>query len=263
MKNIFYILIAVATFSSCQKDIDLDLNSANPSIVIESNYAAEDSTVRVRITKTVNYFGSEAVPTVDNATVTITDQNGVSQSVPFLASGDYILSNYAPQFNTTYSLNVVAEGISYTAISKMASPVIMDPIEFDWFEGGFGFDEGFVMVINFLDPADTVNFYAARFTVNGTVFDRLNEGFTQDDALTDGNYQSRPLFGGPQVDSMDVVGLELLSIDEAIYNYLNEAASIVGGSTSAAPGNPTSNWDNDALGYFSAYSSSREEVTLP
>lgn len=263
MKNRFYILIAIAVFSSCQKDIDLDLNSSNPSIVIESNYAAEDSTVRVRITKTVNYFGSETVPTVDNATVTITDQNGVSQSVPFSADGDYILSNYAPQFSTTYSLNVVAEGVSYTAISKMASPVIMDAIEYDWFTGGFGFDEGFVMVINFLDPADTVNFYAARFTVNGTVFDRLNEGFTQDDVLTDGNYQSRPLFGGPQVDSLDTVGLELLSIDKAIYNYLNEAASIVGGSSSAAPGNPTSNWDNGALGYFSAYSSSREEVVLP
>lgn len=263
MKKIIYILIAVLAFSSCQKDIDLDLNSANPIIVIESNYAAEDSTVNVRITKTVNYFGSQIVPTVDNATVTITDENGVSQSVPFSASGDYILTNYIPQFNTIYSLNVVAEGISYTASSKMVSPVIMDPIEFDWFEGGFGFDQGFVMVINFLDPADTVNFYAARFTVNGTEFDRLNEGFTQDDSFTDGNYQSRPLFGGPQIDSLDTVGLELLSIDEAIYNYLNEAASIVGGSTSAAPGNPTTNWDNGALGYFSAYSSSREEVILP
>ena len=263
MKNLIYILIAVAAFTSCQKDIDLDLNANNPIIVIEANYAAEDSTVRVRITKTVNYFGSEAVPTVDNATVTITDQNGVSQSVPFSANGDYILQNYVPQFNTTYTLNVVEDGVSYTASSKLANPVIMDPLYYDWFEGGFGFDEGFLMVINFLDPVDTINFYAARLTINGTEFNRLDEGFTQDDALTDGNYQSRPLFGGPQVDSLDTVGIELLSIDEAVYNYLNEAASIVGGSASAAPANPTTNWNNDAMGYFSAYSSSRQEVILP
>jgi len=262
MKKLIYIFIAIVAFSSCQKDVDIDLNANNPSIVIEGIYTAEDSTVSVRITKTVNYFGSDPVPEINNATVTITDHNGVSQSVPFIISGNYVLTNYVPEYNTIYTLNVVAGGTSYTAQCKMASPVQLEVPTYSWFPGGFGLDPGFIMDMSFLDPADTVNFYAAVLTVNGEELNRLDEITTQDDVITDGNNLTRPLFGVAQIDSFDVVGLELRSIDEVIYDYINEAAGIVGGSSSAAPGNPTTNWDNGALGYFSAYSNSRQEVVI-
>ena len=263
MKKLICLLIITAAFSSCQKDIDIDLNSANPTIVIEANYTAEDSTVLVQITETVNYFGSNVTPTVDNATVTITDQNGVSQTVPFTNNGNYILVNYVPEFNSVYTLNVISEGASYTAHCKLSSPVQVEVPTYEWNPGVFGSDPGFIVFMNFLDPADTVNLYAAILTVNGEEFNRLNEGWIQDDLITEGNYLSRPLWGGPQVDSLDTVIIELRSIDAAIYDYINEAAGIVGGSSSAAPGNPTSNWDNGALGYFSAYSATRAEVILP
>ena len=263
MKNSIYALIAIVTLGSCQKDVDIDLNSANPNIVIEANYTSEDSTVAVRITKTVNYFGSNVAPTVDDASVTITDHNGISQTVPFSSNGDYILVNYIPEFNTFYTLSVVSEGELYTAQCKLSSSVQVDVPTYEWNPGLFGSDPGFRVFMNFLDPADTVNFYNALLTINGEEFDRLNEGWIQDDLLTDGNYLSRPLWGGPEIDSLDTVSIELRAIDDFMYDYINAAGGIVGGSTSAAPGNPTSNWDNGALGYFSAYSATRAEVILP
>ena len=52
MKNIFYFFAIIALLASCQKVIDIDLNEANPTPVIEGNYTAEDSTVRVKLSFT-------------------------------------------------------------------------------------------------------------------------------------------------------------------------------------------------------------------
>lgn len=263
MKKLIYILVAVAAVSSCQKDIDIDLNENNANIVIEANYTAEDSTVFVRITNTVNYFGSDPVPEINNAVVTIIDQSGVGQSVPLTSNGNYVLSNYIPDYNKVYTLDVVSEGVTYRAECKMPSPVQVQTPTYSYIDGFFGGDPTYMLDLIFLDPVDTVNFYNIFLTVNGEEFSRLDDGWSQDDLLTDGNLQNRPLFGGPQLDPLDTVIIELRSIDEAVFHYLNEAWSIVGGSGSAAPGNPNSNWDNDALGYFSAYSISTAEVVLP
>jgi hypothetical protein len=57
----------------------------------------------------------------------------------------------------------------------------------------------------------------------------------------------------------DSLSVELRSIDEAAWNYYNTISSLVGagmGGSSAAPANPVTNWSNNALGYFIAYSSS-------
>ncbi len=62
---------------------------------------------------------------------------------------------------------------------------------------------------------------------------------------------------------LHVIEMELRAIDKDIFSYINEAASIAGsGQASGAPGNPISNWDNKALGYFNCYSSSRDTVTI-
>lgn len=262
MKQILYFSIALLALGSCQKDIEIDLNDSNAQLVIEANYSAEDSTVRVRITQTSNYFATEASPEINDATVTITDQFGNSTAVPFAGSGNYILTNYIPQYNTTYTLNVIQNGISYSAQCAMKSVVPLEDLTYQSFPPIFGNNGGYGVFVNFYDPEDTVNFYQIIVTANGTEMNRLNQMFTQDDELTDGNLVSRPLFDDSLYNINDVVGMELRSVDKKIYDYINEAASIVGGSNSAAPGNPTSNWDNGALGYFSAYSSSRKQVVI-
>lgn len=263
MKKLAYILGFGLLAVSCQKVVDVDLNEANGNIVIEANYTGADSTVRVHITLTSSYFNSDPSPVVDNAVVTITDGNGVSTVVPSIGNGDYELGNYAPSYGSTYKLVVSHQGTNYTANCNMPAPVVLNPITYEYFDGFFGSAGGYVSYLNFNDPSGIENYYVAVLGENGIVYDDINQVFTQDDALTDGNLVQRPLFGQDFFALGDTIFMELRSVDKAIYDYTNELQSIAGnGGDSAAPGNPTTNWDNYALGYFSAYGVSQDTVVI-
>lgn len=263
MKNVLYILLFTSlVISSCTEEIPIDLNDADPKVVLEANYTAEDSTVRVKITSTSNYFDSNPSPDINNATVTILDELGNPTSVPSIGNGMYVLQNYIPDYDKNYSMNVVYNAVSFSATCKMSNLVPLEDITTQYFPSFFGSDPGYAAFMNFYDPASVENYYVAVLTVNGVEYSRIDEMFTQDDKLTDGNLVERPLFTSELFEIGDVIGMELRSIDKVIYDYINQTASIVGGGNSSAPGNPTSNWDNKALGYFSCYASSKKELII-
>ncbi|TNE77084.1 MAG: DUF4249 domain-containing protein [Bacteroidetes bacterium] len=262
MRHLIFLTALSTVIFSCQKVIDVDLNEANPVVVIEGNYSAEDSTVRVRITQTSNYFDNNVSPELNNALVQIIDQSGTSTNVPFISNGNYTLTGYVPQFNSIYSLSVTVDGKTYVADCKLIAPVTLEPVTYEFFEGFFGAEGGYAPFLNFNDPAGVSNFYSIVLSRNDTTYNTLDDFFTQDDQLTDGNLVERPLFPSNLYKLGDSVHMELRSIDKRIYDYINEAQSISGGQSSAAPGNPTNNWNNGALGYFSAYSSSRQSVII-
>ena len=262
MRNLAYILGFVLLATSCQKVIDVDLNEGNQNIVIEGNFTGEDSTVLVRVTLTSSYFNSDPSPTIDNAVVTITDQNGVATVIPSIGNGFYKLTSYAPTYGTSYVLSVVSDGQTYNATCNMPVPVQLDPITYQYFDGFFGNDPGYATFLNFQDPPNEVNFYQIVITENQKTFGNLDQIQTQDDELTNGNYVQRPIFTGDLSQIGDTVSYEFRSVDEVIYNYTSQASDIAGGSNSAAPGNPITNWDNGALGYFNAYGVSRDTVII-
>lgn len=259
-----YILLFGLTIISCQKEIDVNLNDADPKLVIEANYTGEDSTVRVRVTMTSNYFSVDPNPTIDAAVVSITDYNGVSTNLTPLGNGDYILSNYAPTYNTSYTVVVNHNGTSYSASSYMPSPVPLDPITPYFIPGFFGAEAGYVIRWNFQDPPGIGNYYMAIVTYNGEVKDSVYQRYLQDDELLDGNSVSRPI--GDFVNKYqtgDTLGLEMQTIDKVIFDYYDELISVASGGGQAAPANPTYQWTNKALGYFSAYGNSRQELVIP
>jgi len=103
MKKIAYIRELIVLATSCQKVIDVDLNESSKVIVIEGNFTAQDSTVRVKISLTSSYFNSDPSMTVDNALVSITDGNGVVSVVPSIGNGVYELTSYDPTFDMEYT----------------------------------------------------------------------------------------------------------------------------------------------------------------
>lgn len=66
MRSLITLSIAAVALFGCTKVIDVNLNEANEKYVIEANYSAEDSTVRVLITKTSSFFDNNASPKVNN-----------------------------------------------------------------------------------------------------------------------------------------------------------------------------------------------------
>ncbi len=269
MRKIVSILFFTSLLFSCQKVIDVDLNSSNPKIVIEANYSAEDSTIIVKVSETSNYFDASSSPTINSAQISITNQNGISQNIPSIGNGEYLLGNYAPIFNSEYTLNVSLNGNNYTAMCFLPSPTPLKNITYEYVNGFFGIDGGYVCYLNYDDPVDTTNFFIALLSENHVQRDHVYDFILTDDRLTEGNSISRPLFGPDNLFNLnDTVGLELRAVDERIFNYYVELQSIVEGGgggfsgQSAAPSNPENNWNNDALGYFNAYSNSRKEVII-
>ncbi len=255
------LILGIITFASCQKAIDVDLNEADPVTVIEANYTAEDSTVRVLVTKTSNFFSGESEPTVNDAVVTITDQAGNSQLVPFTSQGWYILSNYIPAYGTTYTMTVLSNGVTYTAACEMRPLIPQEAILYDFFEAGpFSGDGGYIVALSYLDPAPEGDFISAVLSKNGELLGDLNELILDDDQLTNGNLVARPLFV-ELFDLGDTVEIEMRTIDEKIFDYYTELISLTD-PNSAAPANPGYQWENRALGYFSAYPSSRQSVII-
>ncbi|MCH2232081.1 MAG: DUF4249 domain-containing protein [Crocinitomicaceae bacterium] len=262
MKKIVYLFAITSTLFSCQKVIDVDLNESNPTPVLEGVYSAEDSTVHVQLSLTSSYFNSDPSQSIDAASVNIIDGNGTSTSVPSIGNGMYVLENYVPNYNSTYTLSVVYDGTTFQAESDLRDSVSMEDITYEYFPGFFGSDPGYLYSINYNDPVGLGDYYAIAITINSSEFDAMSELITQDDQLTDGNLVSRPLFTDKLALIGDTIQLELRSIDEDIYDYINELQSIAGGNASAAPANPTSNWNNNALGYFAAYSNTRKSVII-
>ena len=263
MKSALYILTISLILFSCQKVIDVDLNEANANIVLEADYTAEDSTVRLSITETTSFFDSNSSPTIDNATATIQDHLGNTTPLVYIGSGQFELTNYIPNFNTSYTMNVNHNGILYQASCLLPDVVNLEPLTTEYFPSFFGFPDGYAVNLSFYDPAGVENYYLVHPIVNDTVWNELSDFILQDDLVTDGNLVERPLFMRRLFQTGDTITLEFRSVDEVVFRYYDQIQDILGaGQAAAAPANPDTNWDNKALGYFSAYGIDRKTVIV-
>src|SRR5690554_7657146 len=97
------------------------------------------------------------------------------------------------------------------------------------------------------------NYYRAIKKINGEYKRELGDQFMFDDDFTEGNIQKVPLFS-ELYQVGDTVQIDLLSYSEKSYTYFRELRAIAGGgSSSAAPANPTSYWSKECLGHFSVF----------
>lgn len=251
----FTLLIISASFISCEKVIDVDLNSDDPKVVIEGTFTAGETTHNVLITRTMNFDESGSYPTVDNAVVSVTDNLGNTQVLTFVGNGNYQTTGYPVIEGRTYTLTVVAEGKTYTAQTTAPVLVPIDNLFVLSFE--FGADTINSLIPMRMDPAGVKNFYQFNLFRNSK---RLEGIYLQDDAFTDGIQIQQPIFDdGGEYESGDTAFVEMFTIDEPVYNYFFALLQ----NQTATPANPTSNFSGGCLGYFSARSKDTASVIIP
>jgi len=116
----------------------------------------------------------------------------------------------------------------------------------------FGMNNTKTIEVHFQDPAGRDNYYRFVEVKNGVQQKFI---FLVSDRLMDGNEITSTLYS--QTDSLrsgDSVSVQLQCIDENIYDYFRSLSRVVNSSSSStSPANPPSNFDNGALGCFSAY----------
>lgn len=244
---------------SCEKVINVDLDTAPNQIVIEGNITDQNEIQTVRISQSVPYTEQNQYPAVRSAQVTVRDDIGHLWTFKEADPGKYISNAFKGVAGRSYSLQVNVNNTVYSASSVMPKRVHLDSLSLKVFT--FGGKDIKQVQVHYKDPAEEVNQYRWIMKINQIQTRRI---FVANDRFTNGNVVSEVLFyskddDNKELESGDEVQLEMQCIDKPVFNYwftLSEQRKN-GPGGGVTPGNPPSNIDHQALGYFSAHTFER------
>ncbi|MGD0038252.1 MAG: DUF4249 domain-containing protein [Bacteroidota bacterium] len=271
LQTIFVLIfIFIAWFLyGCQQVVSIDLNTANPRVVIEGNIKDQLGPYSVFLSMTGSYFDTTLVdPPISHAQVVITDNYGNRDTLKEVISGTYQSSKLIGVPGRTYTLSVNADGKDYMAISSMPSKVFIDSL-YVIPRHSVGGESGYDIYVIFKDPSELGNYYRINAHSSAVIPADSIDGqryrlFT--DKLTNGNEMTERIRAGRNVNSGDTITIELCSIDKASYDYFHTLSDILSSDrspTSLSPANPNSNISGDALGYFAAYTVDTRKIIIP
>lgn len=243
-----FLLVTILSLASCEKVIQLDLNSSTSKIVIQGNIYDKPGPFLVKISKSVNFDQSSDYPPVTGAKVQLSDNVGQSEVLTESTSGTYVTTKLRGIPGRTYSLKVQAGTEIYQASSFMPYAVNPDSIYFS----SSLFSGEKVTTVRFNDPPIFTNYYRLIYFINNI---QLKEFYVIDDELFQGatiKYSLHARDSDIKLVKGDNVTVWLESVDHDVYEYFRTATSDDG--QSASPVNPVSNISNGALGYFNACS---------
>ena len=260
---IWIIFVACFAFSACEKVIEFNLADSKSTIVIEATITNNRDPFTVLVSKTSPYFGTATTNLVSGAKVSVRVENGIPKYFKESFPGVYKLEKITVTSKNWYILDVEYEGITYSARSYLNDLVPIMDFSLSYFDGFGLFDSGYKVNCFIRDPAGIKNYYRMKIYVNGELNENEGEINIYSDELFDGKViglvQHSAVFK-----ETDHILVELQSIDKATYDYFSTLESISGIEMiqSASPANPISNFDNGALGYFSAYSLDRKVLNI-
>jgi hypothetical protein len=264
MKKLLYLFLSsfvMLAGISCQRVIDVDIANAAQQIVIEANLTDQKGTQTIKISKSVPYNNTNVYPTVSGALVTITNSIGVVYKFTETQPGTYTINNTKGLYTETYNCMIKVNNQTYQAASVMPLLVALDSVGL--IGQTFGSKTVKTVTVSYHDPAGMANQYKYIMYVNGVQVKRI---FTDDDRLTDGRVVTSALYQQDiELKTGDKVDVDMQCIDPYIYNYWFSLSSQNGNTPadSSTPSNPTSNFNNGALGYFSAHTIQRKSLIVP
>ncbi|MBJ7880588.1 DUF4249 family protein [Gelidibacter salicanalis] len=218
MRNFIFILSLLLLLTSCEDLIEVDLNTADPKLVIEASINWTKGTSgreqAIKLSLTAPYF-EETITPANGAVVSITNQyNTVFKFIEEGTTGMYRNTNFVPQINASYTLNIAYNDEVYKATEIFKSVVTIDRIGQNN-EGGFSGDE-IELKAYYTDPADEKNFYFFEFISDIPAIPSLS---VYEDRFNNGNeifgfYSKEDLKAG------DTVTIRNFGISERFYNYM-------------------------------------------
>jgi hypothetical protein len=258
MKKLIVLIIALCFLSSCEDVIDVDLNEAEPRLVIEASINWLKNTPgneqQIKLSLTAPFF-NDAVPPANGALVQITDSNDMTFN--FIEDGQtgiYRNDNFVPIIDETYTLSIVYEDELYTATETLKSVVPIDFVEQND-NGGFT-GEDIELKAFYTDPAGIENYYFFEFTSDLVVAPTLE---VYEDRFTDGN-QIFGFYTEEDLEQGDVVTIRNNGVSREFYNFmfvlLQQGSEDGGGPFETQPATVRGNCinqtnpDNFPFGYF-------------
>jgi hypothetical protein len=266
MQRLIFSLLLLGSLTACEQEIDIDLNSTDPKLVIEALLDDSGKGAWVKLTQTVNFSDTFGNPVQSGALVVLVRlSNNSRDTLQQLPDSAYILPNYVPLYGEEYAFEVTHQGNFYRATARMPQPIPIDSLVIDPFFGPGGLPGNPVDTTNqrnallyafYNDPPAASNYYQIQAFQNDTVTDNL---FLYNDEVNSGLFQVSPVFVQTYINGR--IRVELHHIDQAVFRYLTNLNTNIGQS-SASPANPISNFSGGALGYFKLFANTSAEFQL-
>lgn len=235
-KYITPLLISLFALNSCTEVIDLEVPNGGARLVVEASINWEKGTTGenqiIKLSTSTAYFDSNPDMPAVGAIVRVTKENdGVEFLFEDMGDGIYTVTDFVPELNQEYSLEIIYNENTYSATETLVSVSEITSVE-----QGISpeFDDEIEITIYFNDPADELNFYLGEFIPSNEPLLSLNP---LDDSFTNGNesfmvYRNEDLLVG------DTVEISLYGISKTFYNYISILVSQSGGDGGPFPTTP-------------------------
>jgi len=220
--SIYLIIIFSFVLISCEEVVNIPLEESKPRLVIDASIewfkGTEGNNQTIRITKTSSFY-EEETESIENAQVKIISNNGTEFEFIHQQDGNYINTNFQPQINMGYELEINLDGELYTANETLIPVVSIDYIE-QLDSGGFS-GEDIEIKTFYTDPAETEDYYLFEFNND----DKSLEFY--EDEFTNGN-QIFGYYSTEDIETGDEIGIELQGISKSYYEFLFILRSQIG-----------------------------------
>ena len=262
MKTILSIFSLIFLLVSCEDVIEIDLDSFEPKLVIEGSINDLDDPYTIKLSKTGDYFEPGIYPIVSDALVSITDDKGIEIVFEESEPGMYTSDNLEVEELGSYTLQVQSEGEVYMAEGVVPQKVFIDSLSYDIPPSFYEFEDGYMLTCYLQDPAEYRNYYRLIVYKKGNPESTDGMKYIFNDDFMNGNMIFMP-WEDEAFFPQDTVVVELQTLDKSTYEYYLTLNSLAGGMFGASnPANPASNLSNDALGFFGAYTVSRDTIVI-
>lgn len=269
-RYIYIIFTALFVLTSCEEVIEIDLNTSSSELVIEATIC-QDSVCMACLTRTANYFSNEYPDFVEDASVSIHNGN-ISEELTYSGNGVYRGNLIVGTPGLSYEIVIAHNGISYSSSSSMPLETKITQLSYSKSneqsilnpEGKTGFTISF----SFIDDPQEDNYYMITYTEDGKMIERRYFMLTEN-SINGGSieYTDPDTFRFSEFIFYEggIVDVKLFTIDESVYNYFFQLDDILFWKRRylpPVPYNPLSNFSNEALGYFAAWTCDSETLIL-
>ncbi|TAL59783.1 MAG: DUF4249 domain-containing protein [Bacteroidetes bacterium] len=264
MKTILIFCSVIILLTSCEDVIKVELNYMEPKLVIEGVITDSDNQCIIKLSKTADYFNQEINPTVSDAVITLTDNAGTIVKFNEIVPGIYMEESVQVKPDINYTLNILSEGDEYVANATIPQKVTIDSLTYQYNSESIFYEVGYVVSCHFSDPEELRNFYRLKtYNISDRTKGKNSKDIYNDDLFNGNNVELSWSYDVYQ--QFDTVVVELYTLDVQTYDYYKTLFSISGGAemmSMTTPANPNTNINNGALGYFGAYTISRDTIII-
>lgn len=262
MKTMLILLSLIILLTSCEDVIEIELDYMKPKLVIEG--VINDNQCIIKLSKTTDYFNQKTNPAVSDADITLTDSAGTIVIFNEIEPGIYMENSLQAKPNVIYTLNILSEGEEYMAKATIPEKVNINSLSCQYYSESIFYEVGYVVSCHFSDPGEFRNFYRLKiYNINDSTKAKYSKDIYIDD-LFNGN-RVELSWSNNVYQEFDTVVVELYTLDASTYEYYKTLFPISGGSemqSMTTPANPNTNINNGALGYFGAYTISRDTIII-